>query len=78
MHNPFSFVVNEYKNAKECFHYDIHPAGYRSLVLVHVQRPKRLSRVADYGLLGIAQGLLRMKSGSQDTTGTEPLVAVSF
>lgn len=45
---------------------------------MHVRRPKRLSRVADYGLLGIGQGLLRMKSGCQDTTGTEPLVAVSL
>lgn len=78
MHNPFSFVVDEYKNAKECFHYEIHPTGYLSPGLVHVQRPKRLSRVADYGLLGIGQGLLRMKSGCQDTAGTEPLVAVSF
>lgn len=36
MHNPFSFVVDEYKNAKECFHYEIHPTGYPSPGLVHV------------------------------------------
>lgn len=55
-----------------------HSAGCLSPGLVHVQQHKTRSCVSDYGLLGIGQGLLRMKSGCQDTSGTEPLVAVSF